>query len=115
MENKVTENPDNWVILKITNNDKVFYKVFGSWVGGYLTGDAWRMNSGISSIIEFDNYYYISGFSGSCYKCNIKTYGIKSTYCNEVLNLIVDNAINVNSEIEIMDANTNWLELKFEL
>jgi hypothetical protein len=43
----VSETPENWVILKITNNGEIVYKVFGSWVGGYLGSDNWRINSGI--------------------------------------------------------------------
>jgi hypothetical protein len=43
----VSETPENWVILKITNNGEIVYKVFGSWAGGYLGSDNWRINSGI--------------------------------------------------------------------
>ncbi len=28
--------PDRWVVLKITNGEKVIYKVMGGWYGGYL-------------------------------------------------------------------------------
>lgn len=62
--------PDNWVIIKIDNKkDPIFYKVLGGWSGGYLDGNSWRMNSGIVSIKEDDEYYYFGGSSGSVYKC----------------------------------------------
>ena len=39
--------PNKWVILEIEFKSGVEYKVFGSWTGGYLDGDSWRLNSGI--------------------------------------------------------------------
>ena len=61
--------PDNWVIIEITVDDETYYKVLAGWSGGYLDGDSWRMNSGIVSVEEDDEYYYFKGFSGSVYKC----------------------------------------------
>lgn len=64
-----TYNPDSWVILRIEGNDP-HYKVLAGWLGGYLDGDSWRMNSGIDHC-DFDgDYYYFYGSSGSCYKCH---------------------------------------------
>jgi len=57
--------PDNWVILKL----KDCYKVLCGTSGGYLDGDSWKLNSGITKIEEDDKAYYIHGFSGSVYKC----------------------------------------------
>ncbi len=61
--------PDNWIILKISENE-TFYKVLCGWSGGYLHGDSWRMNSGIEKITEDDEYYNFIGASGSAYKCH---------------------------------------------
>lgn len=63
--------PDNWVIIKIKpDNEDSFYKVLGGWSGGYLYGDSWRMNSGITKV-DFDGeYYHFAGESGSVYKCH---------------------------------------------
>ena len=36
MKRNISETPERWVILKIPNN---YYKVFGTWAGGYLDGD----------------------------------------------------------------------------
>lgn len=64
----MTYTPDNWVILKLpTLKDE--YKVLAGWSGGYLEGDMWRFNSGISKIDEKEDYYNIHGYSGSVYKC----------------------------------------------
>jgi hypothetical protein len=57
--------PDGYAVIKITVNDDTFFKVFSSWSGGYLHGDSWRMNSGISKLVVDGNMYYFHGFSGS--------------------------------------------------
>jgi len=62
--------PDNWIILKIQDNDSHFYKVLAGWSGGYLDSDSWRMNSGIAKIEQTDYYYDFIGESGSIYHCN---------------------------------------------
>jgi|TARA_Y100000310_G_C20568776_1_gene756913 hypothetical protein len=66
--------PDNWVILKINAKNEtgleVFYKVLAGWSGGYLDGDSWRMNSGITEVIEEGDFYLFEGSSGSVYRCH---------------------------------------------
>ena len=49
--------PDKWVIIKLPD----CYKVFGTWIGGYLDGDAWRVNSGITEVQEDEKYFYFHG------------------------------------------------------
>ena len=61
--------PDNWVIVEIADKDTTFYKVLGGWSGGYLDGDSWRMNSGITEVDEKEDCYLFHGQSGSVYKC----------------------------------------------
>lgn len=50
--------PDRWVIVKFKKEDKTWYKVLGSWAGGYLDGDSWRMSSGLERIEEEGNYVF---------------------------------------------------------
>lgn len=59
--------PDYWYVIKI--NDSLD-KVFATWGGTYLTGPSWRLNSGITSVEEDENYFYFHGSSGSIYKCH---------------------------------------------
>jgi len=67
--------PDNWVVIRFTT-DSPHFRVLGGWSGGYLTGDSWRLNSGITEH-EFDgDYWYFYGSSGSCYKCYLDSYGL---------------------------------------
>ena len=71
--------PDNWVIVKIMDGEGVAkgYKVLGGWSGGYLDGDSWRMNSGITSYKDNGDSYSFYGFSGSVYECNKSTETIR--------------------------------------
>lgn len=71
--------PDKWVILKINDN---LYKVLAGWSGGYLDGDSWRINSGISKVEETDTYYDFIGESGSIYRCNKSSYGFNGITSN---------------------------------
>lgn len=75
-------NPDRWVILEIINpadtvkTTEKLYKVFGGWYGGYAYGDSWRMNSGITKIVEDGEYFHIHGYSGSVYTVHKNSYGM---------------------------------------
>jgi hypothetical protein len=79
--------PDQWMLVKIGGTDP-HYRVFGSWSGGYLDGDSWRLNSGVvrcEESSEYPNHYAMVGHTGSVYMCNKGTYGIKSPYNYGVL------------------------------
>lgn len=78
--------PDEWVIVKMMNmaGDAV-YKLFGSWRGGYVSGDEWRLNSGIVKVEKEGSKYFIHGNSGSIYTVHENGYGIRSPYNNSVL------------------------------
>lgn len=62
--------PDNWIILKINTAPEPFYKILAGWSGGYLNGDSWRMNSGITEVKEDVRYIDFIGSSGSVYRCH---------------------------------------------
>ena len=102
MKYNVTEIPDNWVVLKIPDG----FKVFATWAGGYLDGDSWRLNSGIKEVEEDEDNYYFIGFSGSCYMCHKKRYGVAASYGQSVLDKILD-----TKKVELMDEQTNFMEL----
>lgn len=67
-----TYTPDTWVILRIENKDtkETVNKVLAGWYGGYTSGDSWKLNSGITKIIDKETHYEIYGYSGSVYNCN---------------------------------------------
>lgn len=103
-------NPDKWMLLKITGDDP-HYRVFGSWSGGYLDGDSWRMNSGITRVEEDDDYYYFYGSSGSCYTCvkerygaNVYGYGVAQSYVDRS-----DGRIEIISECPDNIMTMDWI------
>ena len=111
-ERAISETPDSWVVVKMDNNlDTPFYKVFATWAGGYLDGDRWKLNSGITSVESDDDYYYFIGHSGSCYKCHKKGYGTASSYGEGVLMYVIENAYKANSTVNVLSEDTEWKEL----
>lgn len=63
--------PDVWVVIKVTPTDgKPLYRVLAGWYGGYLNGDSWKINSGITEFTENDKLIEFSGYTGSVYKCH---------------------------------------------
>lgn len=68
--------PDSWVIVEIKTKDETLHKVFGTWFGGYLNGDSWRLNSGIDTVSKTaDGGYAVDGYSGSIYFISPGNYG----------------------------------------
>ena len=81
--------PDHWAVLKI-NGQNPHYRVLAGWSGGYLDGDSWRLNSGVTSH-EFDgDYWSFYGSSGSCYKCYVDSYRISGTMAG-IYNQLLEN------------------------
>ena len=68
--------PNRWMLVEINDLHNPFYKVFGTWSGGYLDGDSWRLNSGIDKIVYHDDDYEFQGESGSIYLCDKTSYGV---------------------------------------
>ncbi len=102
MNRNISEQPNRWVILKLPNN---YYKVFGTWAGGYLDGDRWKLNSGISEVEQDKNFYYFIGFSGSCYKCHKKGYGTATSFGHSILNKIIEQG---SGQVELMEDVADW-------
>ena len=100
------ETPDRWVVVKLPDG----HKVFATWLGGYLDGDAWKMNSGIKSVTEDDSYYYFHGFSGSIYKCHKSSYGT-SGYSQGVLDGIFESAKSAGFQLEVLTEDFNFITL----
>jgi hypothetical protein len=102
---KIDETPEKWVIVKIENNNTIFYKVFCTWAGGYLGSDRWKFNSGIDKVTQDNDYYYFIGFSGSCYKCHKAMYGVITSYGLRVLNDIIENS---DDKAIVLDDTQDW-------
>jgi hypothetical protein len=110
----ITEKPEYWVVLRIENDNGAYYKVFAGWRGGYLDGDSWKMNSGISKVEEDEDFYYFYGASGSCYQCSKSRYGLKeglcyfSPYVQGILETVIKNS---PISIEILGQETDFINL----
>jgi hypothetical protein len=81
--------PDSWRLIRITTPEEIIYKVYACWLGGFATGDSWRLNSGIVKVESDEDYFYLYGASGSIYKCH-KSQRRMSMYCEGNLQSIVD-------------------------
>ena len=105
--------PDNWVILKIKEGKGTFpfYKVLAGWSGGYLDGDSWRMNSGITRITGDEDYLKFWGSSGSCYVCHKDTYRLTMAISG-VYNSLKENEA-FEGQITLMPEDTEWWEIKW--
>lgn len=106
----ISETPTKWVVVKIENDGDTFYKVFASWLGNYLNGDSWRLNSGIVSVEEDEENYYFIGYSGSCYKCNKKAYGTASAYSQSILEDFIKRSNGILTLMEDQD----WSKLELD-
>lgn len=78
--------PDSYSVLLIDNS---IIKIYASWTGSFASGDAYRLNSGVESIVEKENYYLVFGYSGSVYKL-YKNKGRMNAYCQGILNKLLE-------------------------
>ena len=91
--------PSKWIIIEISSAEDSVRRVFGSWYGGYLNGDSWRLSSGITKVEDKGDYYLFHNESGSIYQCYKKCYGT-SAYSQGVLqDMIEKKPDNVNISI----------------
>lgn len=77
---------DNWVVLKFKATNETFYRLLVGTSGGYLSGDSWRMNSGIEECRKDGDYFIFSGNSGSEYKCHKDAYGVRMNIIGVISN-----------------------------
>jgi hypothetical protein len=106
--------PDCWVVVKIAGPDTPpIHKVFACWYGGYLDGDSWKLNSGITRAYEDGNCFMFDGSSGSTYACAKSQYGT-NMYGQGVLNNLIDKIEKTGGTCVILPEETNWLEINYE-
>jgi hypothetical protein len=84
--------PDKWMLVRI-NGTNPHWRIFATWGGGYTYGDSWRLNSGVDSVEDKDEWYDFVGSSGSVYRCHKKRYGT-TLYGMTVLEGLVKNSDN---------------------
>ena len=101
--------PDRWVVLKLPAG----YKVLAGWSGGYLDGDSWRLNSGITAVEQDGDYWLFHGYSSSAYKCHKDGYGFNSATI-PIYRQMKNIADEKGMICEIMPEDTSWMELDCE-
>ena len=106
----VTDTPDKWVMIKIEHESlqEPLYKIFATWAGGYLDGDGWKLNSGVSKVEEDEKYFYFIGYSGSAYKCHKKSYGVATSFGESML---FDKILGRDG-IELLEEDTDFINIK---
>lgn len=106
--------PDRWMMVKLTAKEsgKVHYRIFGTWSGGYTHGDSWKLNSGVTKVVEDEDglAYEFHGASGSIYVGRKSSYG-STAYGFSVLRNLKSNAVDVI--IEDMSEETNFMEIDY--
>ena len=103
--------PDNWVVLKVKEGKGTFpfYKVLAGWSGGYLSGDSWRINSGVTEVKEDGDYYEFYGETGSCYCCHKEGYGLRMNNAGVYKNLCLQQEF--GGQVQLMAEDTDWSTL----
>lgn len=76
--------PDRWIVLEFDYSGEIIRKVFAGWYGGFANGDSWKLNSGITKVIDDVKTFTFEGYSGSSYICNKESYGM-SGYMSSIL------------------------------
>ena len=99
--------PDSWVVVKITTETDVIYKVLAGWSSSYLTGSHWRLNSGITIVFERKDQVDFYGNSGSLYKCRKGLYGLKMGTAG----IYNDMVSRFGDAVEMMPEDTDWKKL----
>ena len=98
---------DNWVVIKLDDGVDPHYRLLVGTSGGYLTGDSWRLNSGITKVEEDDRAYYFSGSSGSTYRCGKNSYTLRMNNAHiwsQIQELHGDKA-------QLMPEDTDWTQI----
>jgi hypothetical protein len=102
--------PDKFLVLKITNSkDETHHRIFGTWSGGYLDGDSWRLNSGIVKVEAQGPFLLFHGSSGSLYKVHKDMYGASAYTGSVITSWQHDYLEGVGPKFEMLPRDTDWV------
>ena len=104
--------PDRWLMVRLSNDGKVHYRIFATWMGGYLDGNSWQLNSGVVSLSETDDCYSFGGTSGSLYVCYKNSYG-SSGYGFGVLGNLITKSLDQGTVIDILPEKTDFTSIVY--
>lgn len=100
-----TYKPDGWTIIEFQED----HYVFASWSGGYLDGDSWKRNSGITRIVETPEAYEVHGYSGSVYQLSRHGQDRISGYNQGVLRSIITSSPGAK-QVDMADILEKYLD-----
>ena len=99
-----TYTPDKWLVVKISIENDTIDKVCANWYGGYLNGDSWKLSSGITETVEFEDRFEYTNHSGSLYICYKGREGMNS-YGASVLHGLTEDVTTAGGTLEILTKN----------
>lgn len=106
--------PDKWVMLKIATSEKITYKILAGWVGGYMQGQSWKLNSGCFKVEQDGDYFIFHGYSGSTYECHKKSYGYTVMTIGVLNSFETQLAAVKGMTIDVLSETTNFMEIDYE-
>ena len=107
-ENNMNEyHPDSWVVVKYGMQEHDVHRLIAGWSGGYLDGDSWRMNSGITRVEDAEDCWRFYGESGSCYVVHKDGYAMRMSMSG-IYNRIKDH-------VELLDEDTDWMNFDWKV
>ena len=89
----MTYTPKGWIVLKVDESKEgIWYRIFGTWQGGYLDGDKWRLSSGSKESPYEDEQGVLvwEQASGSVYELGKNGLGGTTFYTQSVFEGVVD-------------------------
>lgn len=107
--------PDTYQFLRLSSDQDtdVILKLFAAWSGGYLTGDSWKLNSGVVKIVKEDNVFHVHGYSGSVYTITAEQ-GTMTSYGSTILNKILESGVKQNIKVELISLEEALKEKQYE-
>ena len=109
--------PDRWVMVKTSFEGSEYYKVLGSWYGGFGGSNSWKLSSGTvrADLDARRGFYSFPQVSKSLYVCHKESYGT-SGYTQSVFDHWVEKLEEKGSgkALIIMPEDTDFLNLDYK-
>lgn len=82
--------PDKWIIVRFDTDDgDTITKILAGWSGGYLTGDSWKLSSGITKVTKEEDVFIVENYSGSRYYLRSTSIGVTG-WTTSILQQLID-------------------------
>jgi hypothetical protein len=105
---------DKWVIVELSTPKKeIIYKIAGSWFGGYMGSDSWKISSGLEPgvILDKNNFYVSPQTSGSVYHLHPDVYGM-SMYTESIIDSYIKQLSDIGASMRVLSKDDALLILE---